>query len=91
MIFEWNEEKYHSNYMKHWIRFEHATQVWKDPMALEFYDSESSAGEDRFIKIGHSLGHGILVVVYCERMNGEVIRIISARNATKSERGLYER
>lgn len=91
MIFEWDEEKSHSNLMKHWIRFEHATYVWEDPFSLEFLDTENSISEERYFKLGHSPDRGLLVVVFCERSDGNVIRIISARKATKSEREQYER
>jgi uncharacterized DUF497 family protein len=50
MIFEWDEEKYHTNLVKHWIRFDHAMLVWQDPFALEFLDSDSSNHEERFLK-----------------------------------------
>ena len=52
-------------------------------------DEEHSKKEDRFIMLGMSLQSRILVVCHCERKSGEVIRIISARKATKSERKYY--
>ena len=91
MIFEWDEEKYHSNLIKHWVRFENASKIWKDPFAIEILDEENSSPEQRYLRIGHNSIHGILTVVFCERKDGNVIRIISARRATRTERGLYER
>ncbi len=91
MIFEWDEEKNHSNLMKHWIRFEEAQDIWKDQFAIEFHDSDNSISEARFVRIGFNSLKGILTVIYCERENGNVLRIISARRATKIERNKYER
>ena len=91
MIYEWDEEKYFSNYLKHWIRFEDAKEVWADPFSIENEEAEHPEHEVRFNRIGHSQLKGILFVVFCERKNGDVIRIISARRATKFERTKYER
>jgi uncharacterized DUF497 family protein len=91
MIYEWDEGKYFSNYLKHWVRFEDAKEVWADPFSIEIDDFENPELEVRFIRIGHSYLKGILFVVFCERENGDVIRIISARRATKSVRKKYER
>lgn len=90
MIFEWDEEKNHSNYMKHWVRFEEAHEIWLDEYALEFYDSDNSITEDRFVRIGSTKVRGLLTVIFCERESGKVLRIISARKATKREKGVYE-
>lgn len=91
MIFEWDEEKYHSNLMKHWIRFEDAKVIWLDPFALEFFDAESSPNDERLIRIGYNINKGILFVVFCEREDGRAIRLISVRRATKAEKERYER
>lgn len=91
MIFERDEEKIFSNYLKHWVRFEDAIDIWNDENSIEFQDSKTTLFEERFIKIGFSEIRGILTVVYCERADGEVVRIISARRPTKIERGMYER
>ena len=91
MIFEWDEEKAYSNYLKHWVRFEHAAEVWGDPFALEILDIDSSNLENRFILIGFSEHKGFLTIVYCERQDGKVVRIISARKSTKNEKGEYAR
>lgn len=60
-------------------------------MALEFFDPDHSEAEDRFIRVGHSTLSRMLLVVFCEREEGDVVRIISARKATRSERNDYER
>lgn len=90
MIFEWDEEKNHSNYMKHWIRFEEAQVIWIDQFAVEYYDSDNSLAKDRFVRIGLNPLKGVLTVIFCERVNGDILRIISARKSTKSEKGVYE-
>jgi uncharacterized DUF497 family protein len=80
--FEWDTAKAQSNLQKHGVTFELATNVFGDPLAVEYVD-DSHAGEDRFKRIGRA-GALLLTVVYTER--GEDIRIISARRATRAER-----
>ncbi len=91
MGFEWDEGKNIANYAKRKIWFEEAQTVWADEMSDEFYDLEHSHDEERFIRVGHSTNERVLLVVFCERQSGEVIRIISARKASKKERTDYER
>jgi uncharacterized DUF497 family protein len=91
MKFEWNENKNRSNFRKHGIWFEEAQTVWSDAASIEFYDPEHSSNEDRFIRIGHSTGSRLLLVVFCERSEGSTIRMISARRATPGERREYEK
>lgn len=89
--FEWSEAKAKSNINKHGISFEEAKSVFFDEYAIQFYDDESSQlEEDRFLMLGTSNDANILLVCHCERQEGETIRIISARKATKSERRYYE-
>lgn len=90
MKFEWNDLKNRSNYKKHGIWFEEALTIWTDKDASEFFNPDNSDNEDRFIRIGYSQRENLLVVVFCERLNGEVIRIISARRATTKERRSHE-
>jgi uncharacterized DUF497 family protein len=80
--YEWDDNKDSANDTKHGIRFDEAKAVFADPLAIEFNDDENE--EERFIRIGMSR-RGILTVVYCEREE-DIIRIISARKATKQER-----
>ena len=91
MRYDWDEEKYFINKTKHGIRFEDAVVIWADQNALEFYDPDNSSVEDRYIRIGLNPFKGILLVIFCERSDGDVIRIISARKATLEERNEYER
>jgi len=79
------------NFRKHQVWFEEAQTVWADPESVEFFDSEHSfENGDRFIRVGHSKKDRLLLVVFCERAAGEVVRIISARKATRAEREEYE-
>ncbi len=84
-IVEWEDAKNESNYQKHGIRFETAAYIFNDVDRIEFFDSEHSDDEDRFYTIG-KVGE-VMFVVYTER--GEVLRLISARYATKTEEEMY--
>jgi uncharacterized DUF497 family protein len=86
--FEWNLSKARSNLKKHGVSFEEAQTVFFDENAIQFFDSESSNEEERFLMLGLSDNSRILLVCHCER-EGEVIRIISARRATARERKHY--
>ena len=88
--FEWNSAKAKSNLKKHGVSFEEAQSVFYDEFALQFFNEENSGDEERFILLGISNLSNLLVVCHCERGKGEVIRIISARKATKNERKYYE-
>jgi uncharacterized protein len=87
--FEWNEEKAKANLSKHGISFIEATTVFADPNCLLMDDPQHSIGERRFLILGYSTVHRLLLVVHCDR--GSNIRLISARPATPSERRNYER
>ena len=89
--FEWDEKKNRSNRKKHGVWFEEAQQVFDDVEALRYDDPEHSNDEDRFLLLGFSGPGRLLVVVHCEREEGSVIRIISARKATKKESKNYEK
>jgi hypothetical protein len=91
MRFEWDEVKNRSNLGKHKISFENARLVFDDPHALSYRDREVE-GEERGQTLG-VIGGPITVLVahtYGEEGGEEVIRIVSARKATPSERRAYE-
>lgn len=90
MKFEWDEKKNQTNHRKHGIWFEEAQTIWADASAIEFFDPDHSKSEDRFFRLGHSSQANLLLVVFCERSSGEVVRIISARKATSKEGKQYE-
>ena len=87
--FEWDENKNIINKKKHKISFEEAKTVFYDPEALVIDDPEHSEEEDRFIILGLSARANLLVVCHCYRESETVIRIISARKATRTETRQY--
>ena len=88
--FEWDEEKNIANKLKHDVSFEQAATVFDDENAYYIDDIEHSEYEERFIVIGLDIDTHELTVCYCYRGKDEdVIRIISARNATKQEMKNY--
>lgn len=86
--FEWHSEKAESNFKKHNVSFEEAKSVFYDDFAYMFSDEAHSKHEHRYILIGYSKNNRLLFVSFTER--NDVIRIISARKATKQERKYYE-
>lgn len=87
--FEWDENKNEINKKKHKISFEEAKTVFYDEEALLIVDPEHSQEEERFIILGLSKKANLLVVCHCYRASETVIRIISARKATKNETKQY--
>ena len=88
--FEWDPPKAAANLKKHQISFDEAKSVFYDEFAVQFFDEEHSSDEERFLILGISSGAKLLIVCHCEREHGEVIRIISARKATKRESAFYQ-
>lgn len=76
------------NLQKHGISFQEAVTVFSDLLSATIYDPSHSELEERFITIGWSDSHKLLMVSHTERRNQ--IRIISSRKLTKSERKDYE-
>lgn len=87
--FEWDTAKAAANVNKHGVSFDEAQTVFYDEFAVQFFDEEHSDDEERFLLLGLSTGAKLLLVCHCERESGAVIRIISARKATKRERAFY--
>ena len=88
--FAWDESKNRLNKRKHRISFEEAKTVFYDENAIQFPDPDHSQNEDRFLMLGLSHRLRILVVCHCFREDDSIIRIISARKATKKEIEHYE-
>lgn len=86
---EWDEAKNRSNRRKHHVSFEEASTVFYDENALLLDDPEHSTKEDRFVLLGLSSVLRLIVVCHCHRTDDDVIRIISARRATRPERRIY--
>ena len=89
MTYEWDEVKAQLNIAKHGVRFDAATSVFGDEFGLVIFDEEHSDNEERFLLLGQSAKSRILLVVHCYR-DGDIIRIISARKATKNEQKQYK-
>jgi len=88
--FEWDPAKAAINEKKHGVSFEEAKSVFFDEFAVQFYDSSNSElEEDRFLILGQSTESRMLMICHCEKETGNVLRIISARKATKNERKFY--
>ncbi len=88
MKFEWDDNKARRNAAKHGVSFEMATFAFYDLYAIVMDDVEHSQQESRYWLIGNS-GNGVLTVVYTVR-SVDIVRIISARKATRNERRIYE-
>ena len=86
MEFDWDDEKNASNHKKHGISFEEATAVFDDPTGVEWICSDPGDEEERYMLVGR-LGWKLVSVVYTER--GHTLRLISAREANRHERGEY--
>ena len=88
--FEWDPAKARLNHRKHGIAFEEAQTVFADDDAVLVSDPAHSSSEDRFYLLGLSARLRVLVVVHCYRVDDEIVRLISARKATSSERAQYD-
>ena len=86
--FEWDEAKADVNVQRHGVPFEEASTVFGDPLAMLLPDPDHSHGEERFLVLGMSSRRRVLVVSHAERPPRT--RLISARPATRHERGQYE-
>ena len=86
---EWDDRRAAANLSKHGVSFEEAATIFLDPLAATGADPDHSQGEARWITFGLSEVGRLLVVAHTDRQDS--IRIISARLATRMERGLYER
>ncbi len=84
--FEWDSNKAASNAKKHGVTFGEAMECFLDPHAIDFGDARHP---DRLMLIGISRAHRILCVVYAERQEGAILRIINARRATRHEKKIY--
>jgi hypothetical protein len=91
-VFSWDARKALSNPKKHGVSFKEAATIFSDPEALDWEDPEHSQAEVRSKRLGTSLTGRILIVIYTPRKvndGKEIIRIISARQATRKERKAY--
>ncbi len=89
MKFEWDTEKATTNIKKHKISFDEASTVFSNTLAHIFDDEEHTAEEHREIIIGRSITNRLLLICFTEKAE-DIVRIFSARLATKRERQDYE-
>jgi len=88
VVFKWDPRKAAANLNKHRIDFHEAVTVLNDALSTTFPDTDQSSVELRFVTIGMATSGRILVVVHTKE--GDTVRIISARRATRQERRFYE-
>jgi uncharacterized protein len=88
MEFDWDPNKAASNLRRHNVSFSEAATVFSDPLSMTVPDPDHSLDEDRSITVGLSHRGRLLIVAHTER--GDRIRIISARELTRTERAQYE-
>jgi uncharacterized DUF497 family protein len=88
MKFEWDPKKASSNLKKHKVSFEEAATALRDPMSATALDPDHSVSEERFVTFGVSERGRVLVVAHSDK--DDTIRIISAREASKGEKRIYE-
>ncbi|GAB1483951.1 BrnT family toxin [Treponema sp.] len=92
MLFAWDPQKDIDNQMKHGVSFTEAKEVFDDPLHVSIMDHRFTYFEERWITIGQTLRTRIIVVanLFFDEEGEEVIRIISAREASLNERNQYE-
>lgn len=90
MHFEWDNKKAVENIKKHGVSFEEAQTIFFDALTRVATDPDHSKTKDRFIALGYSSLRRVLLVVHCYRKKSAVIRLISARKLTRSERKQFE-
>jgi uncharacterized DUF497 family protein len=90
-VFDWDTRKASANQGKHGVSFEEAASVFGDPVALDGPDVGHSEQEARYVRLGRAVTGRVLMVAYTRRRrgDGETIRIISARRASRKERAAY--
>lgn len=91
LSFEWDKSKATINLKKHGVSFEEAKSAFSDERAKLIVDPDHSEDEDRFILLGYSSSMRLLVVCHCYRTDESIIRIISARKASRHEAASYRR
>jgi len=88
MKFDWHENKAVINISKHGVSFDEASTIFNDPLYIDLYDPHHSDEEERYFIIGNSNQGRLFITSYTER--DELIRFISARLETRTEREVYE-
>lgn len=89
MRFEWDENKRQENLRKHGLDFHDAHELFTGPMLVRL-DTRFDYGEDRYVGIGF-IKYRVVVLVFVEDVESDVIRIISLRKALNYERKQFEK
>jgi len=89
VLITWDPDKAAANFDKHGVGFQDSATILTDPLSMTFPSEDHSESEARFLTIGESAKGQLLVVAHTEE--GDIIRIISARRATRQERRFYEK
>ena len=87
--FAWDRRKARTNLATHGVSFEEAQSVFLDESARLIDDPDHSDEEERFLLLGYSFQARCLIVIHCYREDESLIRLISARQATKHEEAVY--
>lgn len=87
MEFEYDPAKSAANLKKHGIDFEDVQAVWDDPDMAEVVVAHDP--EMRYAVMGRAWGSLWTVIVTYRGEEGETVRVISARKATKKEADIY--
>lgn len=92
-MFEWDPAKAAANLSKHGVSFDEAKSAFVDTQGLDGPDIRHSSGEMRFLRVGISGPGRVLTIAYTVRRkdNVEIIRIISARPASRKEKTVYRK
>ena len=90
ITFDWDSRKASLNEKKHCISFDEAKTVFFDEHAKVIHDPDHSDIEERYIILGMSSVTRVLVICHCYREDDQVIRIISARKASRTETRQYK-
>ena len=88
MEFDWDPNKATRNLRRRHVSFGEAATVFSDPLSTTVPDPDHSLDEDRSITVGLSHRGRLLMVAHTAR--GDRIRLISARELTRTERAQYE-
>ena len=88
--FDWNDGNLHKNLLKHGVKPKEAEQVFNDEFVLFLKDVIHSEQEERFHALGQTSEGRHLFVTFTLRSEETLIRIVSARDMDRRERGCYD-
>lgn len=86
--FEWDKGNSAKNLEKHHVTDRECEEIFFDSQLKVLHDKGHSAMEDRYYAMGKTMRRRVLFVVFTIRR--DKIRVISARDINRKERGYYE-